>query len=290
MREYFYEAPESLDELLGLLQGLNDEEVKLLAGGTDFVPKLSKELDEIPKEQKPPLHIIYMGNTGNNEIKEDSDNVYIGALVTLTEIEESNLIKQHLPVLIQAMEETAGHTVRNVATIGGNIMNASPAADSITPLLVLDAQFVLAGIDGSRTIAAKDFFTGPGSTVIDDKEVLTTIIIKKGKGKAAFKKLGRRKAETLSVVNAAAYIEMDNGICKAARLALGAVAPTAVRCYQTESKLVGKPVKPELIKEICSGVVEEINPIDDIRATAWYRKQVAPVMLERAINQACSEE
>ncbi len=290
MREYFYEAPESLDELLSLLQGLNNAEVKLLAGGTDFVPRLSKELDEIPKKQKPPMHIIYLGNTGNNEIKEDSDNIYVGSLATLTGIEENNLIKQHFPVLTQAMKETAGHTVRNIATIGGNIMNASPAADSITPLLVLDAQFVLTGIEGSRTISAKDFFKGPGSTAIDKNEILTTIVIKKGKGKAAFKKLGRRKAETLSVVNAAAYIEIENGIFKAARLALGAVAPTAVRCYKAESKLIGKPVNPDLIKEICSGVVEEINPIDDIRSTAWYRKQVAPVMLERAINQACSEE
>ena len=290
MREYFYHSPESLDELLKSLEGLKGQEVSLVAGGTDFVPRLSKELNEIPLVEKSPLHIVYLGNMGYQDVKYMDNIITIGALCSLSNIKNNSIIKEKLPVLVDTLSQLAGISIRNIATIGGNIMNASPAADCIPTLLALDAEFELAGLEGKRIVSAKDFFVGPGKTVKKDGEVLINILIKEPNGHAAFKKIGRRKAETLSVVNAAAYIEVENDICMCARFAVGAAAPTTVRCYETEKLLVGKKLTSELVCEASKKVIDEISPIDDIRTSAYYRKRVAPVILSRAIIAACNME
>lgn len=288
MREFCYHAPSSLNELFELSTAYPKDNIRYLAGGTDYVPKLNKMLDRIPTGDEPTTHLIYMGKLGFNDITEEDHEVRIGALTTLADILEDRSIHELYPVLYQGITELAGFTVRSIATIGGNLCNASPAADTATPLLVLDAQMVILGREGERVIPIIDFFKGPGVTILNKDEILKEIIIRKQPGKSAFMKLGRRKAETLSIVNAAAYVEIEEGVFKEVRCAAGAVAPTPVRCYQLENELVGKEVSIEVVEAAAKNrMADDIHPIDDLRASAWYRHRVAPVIMKRAILKAC---
>lgn len=289
MRSYFYESPASFDELFAIVKDTSNE-VKFLAGGSDFVPRLSFELNQIPKEGKRDLMIVSLASMGLDSITETNNEVRIGSTATFTDIKENDIIKRNFPVLIETINELAGVSVRNIATIGGNVMNASPAADIVPTIMVLGAVFVLKGVNGEREVDSKDFFTGPGKTVAGNQEVLKEIIIKKQKGFSSFIKLGRRKAETLSVVNASAYIEKENNICTAARISVGSVAPTVLRCKDVEDALIGKELTKENMKVASLKVLDAISPIDDIRATAWYRNKVAPVIVRRAIESAADAE
>lgn len=289
MRSYFYESPDSFEKLFEILKNTSMN-VKFLAGGSDFVPRLSLEREQIPKENQNDLLIINLSDLKLNLITESDDEITIGATATLSDIIKNDIIKREFPVLAETIKEIAGFSVRSIATIGGNIMNASPAADSVPVLMVLDAEFVLKGPKGLKRVNSKDFFTGPGKTIAKENEVLTEVVIKKQKGNSSFEKLGRRKAETLSIVNAAVYIEKENNICKVARIAVGSVAPTVLRCTDIEQYLEGKELTDENIKHAVEKVVEAICPIDDIRASAWYRNKVAPVIVRRAIEAAISVE
>ena len=292
MRDYYYNSPASFEELFQIIDNNvgKSSEIKFLAGGTDLVPRISLEREAIPRMDQKALNIVSLGKLGLDSITEDEKEIRIGALCTFTDINNNEVVRKELPALLDAMKEIAGITVRNSATLGGNIMNASPAADSVPVLMALGAKFALKGPAGTRTIAVENFFTGPGKTAADSSEVLTEIIIEKQKGKASFRKLGRRKAETLSVVNAAAYVEADQKICKTVRVSIGSVAPTVVRCKAVEQALMGKELTKETIKTASEAVLTEINPINDIRATAWYRNKVAPVMVRRAIEEALGIE
>lgn len=288
MKNYDYSSPASFEELFAII-AKNDNsknEIKFLAGGTDLVPKISLEREQAPKAGEKDLNVVYLGRLGLDSVTENGTEVRIGALCTFTELENNEIVKKSAPVLLEAIKEIAGITVRNSATLGGNIMNASPAADSVPALIALDAKFVLKGPGGERTVAAADFFTGPGTTDADASEVLTEIVVPKQAGKAAFKKLGRRKAETLSIVNAAAYVEAEGNTVRAVRVAIGSVAPTVVRCKAVEQALSGKAPTADAVKAASEAVLDEISPIDDIRATAWYRNKVAPVLVRRAIEAA----
>lgn len=290
MREYKYEAPQSLEELFKTAHKAKKDEIKFVAGGTDFVPRLNLELHTIPNGQKKPLQIIYLGYLGLDSITEENGTVSIGACCKLNDIMKNPIINERIPVLAETIRQMAGLTIRNTGTIGGNIMNASPAADSVPTLMVLDADFVLESEKGARTVKAAEFFTGPGKTAAKPDEILSKIKIKPEKGKAAFQKLGRRQAETLSVVNAAAYVEQEKGICENIRVAIGSVAPVVVRCRLVESDLSGKALTEDAIKAASESVVNEIKPIDDIRSSAWYRNRVAPVIISRAIKAAAGIE
>lgn len=217
---------------------------------------------------------------------ERDGEVIIGAMTTLTDVLHSGVVREKLPALCAAVDRMAGFSVRNTATLGGNIMNASPAADSLPPLMVMDAEFVLRGPDGERRVKVADFFSGPGRTVAKRDEILTAIAVRPGKGGAAFHKLGRRAAETLSVVNAAAYVEVKNGVCTAARVAVGSAAPTVKNCRMAASALEGQLLTADSAKAAAALVVEEIDPITDVRASDWYRRKVAPVAAARAILAA----
>lgn len=286
MRKYEYLAPNTLGEVFQAAAANGDKEVKLVAGCTDFMPRLNKELNQIPTGEKPDMLIVSLTKLGLDKIEDCGDSVKIGACCILNDLADNALIQKEFPVLCQAIAEIAGLTVRNTATLGGNIVNASPAADSVPALVALDAKFIVEGAAGVKEYEAEKFFVGPGKTVLEAGEVLTAIVIGKKAGKGCFKKLGRRKAETLSTVNAAAYVEAEGGVCKAVRVAIGAVAPTVVRCTEVEAALIGKELTAENIAAAAEKVLGQISPIDDIRASAWYRNKIAPVMVKRAIENA----
>ncbi len=284
MRKFSYASPGSLEEAIKIAAENSGKEVRFIAGGTDFNPKLHTELDEPPKEGMPDMVIVSLKKAGLDQIAEKDGEICIGACCTMNDLEESDQIRKEFPVLVQAIRQIAGYTIRNTCTLGGNIVNASPAADSVPALIVLGAKFKVCGSGGEKEYAAEDFFTGPGKTRLEAGEVLTEIVIPKGSGKGAFIKLGKRKAETLSTVNAAAYIEQENGKCTLARVAVGAAAPTVVKCTAVEQELAGKELTDEVICAAAEKAVEQISPIDDVRASAWYRRKVAPVVVRRVIQ------
>jgi len=282
MRNFFYASPESVEEALKIAREAEGKDVRFVAGGTDFNPKLHAELDAPPKEGAPDMLIVSLAKAGLDKIACEDGLVCIGACCTLNDVQEA--LGEKFPVLGQAIAQIAGYTIRNTGTLGGNIVNASPAADSVPALVALGACFKAAGPDGEKTWPADEFFTGPGATKLQKGEILTAIIILEGKGKGAFTKLGKRKAETLSTVNAAAYVEQEDGKCSVIRVAIGAVAPTVIKCKAVEEALLGKELTEENIAAAAAKVVDEICPIDDIRASAWYRKKVAPVVVRRVIQ------
>jgi CO/xanthine dehydrogenase FAD-binding subunit len=289
MREYEYHAPESFESLFELASA-DGVEVRFLAGGTDLIPRISAERNQIPYDRKPLMRIVYLGGLGFDKVMEEGERVTIGACCTLSSLLENEVVKTKLPALWEALTEMAGVTIRNTATIGGNIMNASPAADSVPPLLVLDAECTLRSASKERRIPLSEYFTGPGKTAAEPDEVLVSIAVKPGRGGSSFKKLGRRKAETLSVVNAAAYVELREGVCESARVAVGSAAPTVVRCPDVERALVGKKLDEGVVREASSLVTKAISPIDDVRSSAWYRVRVAPTLVARAVLGAAERK
>jgi CO/xanthine dehydrogenase FAD-binding subunit len=289
MREYEYHAPESFESLFNLVSA-DGVEVRFLAGGTDLMPRISAERHRIPYDKKPPMRIVYLGALGFDKVAEEGDRITIGACCTLSSLLENEVVKTKLPALHDALTEMAGVSIRNTATIGGNIMNASPAADSVPPLFVLDAECTLRSASGERRVPLPEYFTGPGRTVAKPDEVLVSIAVKPGSGGASFKKLGRRKAETLSVVSAAAYVELRDGVCASARVAVGSAAPTVVRCTEAERALAGKKIDEGTVREASALVAKAISPIDDIRSSAWYRARVAPTLVVRAVLAAAERK
>jgi carbon-monoxide dehydrogenase medium subunit len=184
----------------------------------------------------------------------------------------------------------AGVSIRNIATIGGNLCNASPAADTSTPLLALDAELTVLSRHGRRVIPIVDFFTGPGKTVLSSEEVLTQISIAVVPRAYTFIKIGQRKTETLAIISTAVSLIMADTICLQARIALGSVAPRPLRCPKAEEALIGQAITLDLCTRSARIAAEYASPIDDGRATAWYRRRMAPVLVKRALLKAVGIE
>ncbi len=288
MKDVMYFAPTEMSGALKLLDQYG-EKATILAGGTDLVPKINY------CDLKPDV-LVYIGGLGLDYIREDDGKLVIGAATPTAKIAASELVAKKASSLADAARQSGAVTVRNAATIGGNLGNASPAADLATTLLVLDAQLLLRSAKEDRSVALKDFFIGPGQTVLKPGELIVEVSVPLSKGKAVFLKLGRRKAMTLSVVNVAVHLEMDGKrrweklICQEARIALGSMAPTPLRCAKAEGLLKGQVLDKALIAQCAAEAVAESSPIDDQRATAWYRQQAGTVLVGRALAQAAGIE
>jgi CO/xanthine dehydrogenase FAD-binding subunit len=279
MRRFEFYSPKSLGEALRFLSE-KGERAKVIAGGTDLIPRLREGISRPDFV----LNVLEIGQL--NGIREADHALHVGATVTHTQIAESPALQRICPSLTQAAASIGGPLVRNRGTIGGNVVNASPAADLACALLALDAEAVLRSEKGSRTVALADFFTGPGQTVIKPNELLTEVAIRLTKGKGVFHKLGRRQAMSLSIVNVAIFLEMEGKICRNSRIALGSVAPTPIRCPQAEQMLMNKEADPELLSKCAVEAIRASKPIDDQRAKAWYRIEAGTVLLRRALAEA----
>jgi len=273
----FYKLPEieyirvsELDEALRLLS--RKEDVKVLAGGTDLV------VDMKIGRYRPKTVIDISGIKDLRYIVDEGDKVRIGALTRMQDIVESPVIREKLPVLAEAVSMLGSWQIRNMATVGGNLCNASPAADSAPPLLVHEARIKLASIEGTREIPITEFFTGPGMTVMRPHELLQEIIIPRKKGKSSFIKVSR-VAMDLAIASAATYVEVEDDVIKDVKIALGSVAPRPIRAIRCEAALIGRRVDEKVLREVASLVVNEISPIDDVRGTAWYRREVSKVLV-----------
>jgi len=277
-----YLAPTTLDEALSLLAE-HKGKARVIAGGTDFIPKLKR------RETGAPEYVIDLkGIPGLDKIKQDAGGLSLGALVTIGAVETSPQIQQKFAILAQAAQSMASPQVRNRGTIAGNICNAVPSADSAPPLLTLEAKLKLVSRKGTRTVGIEDFFTGPNQTALANEEILETIQLPAmpPNSTGVYLKLSPRRAMDLAIVGVAAVVTAQDGVCKDIRLALGAVAPTPLRAKKAEAVLKGQKFDDKLIEKAAKTAAGEAKPIDDHRASAEYRRDMVEVLVRRAIKQA----
>src|SRR5690348_3586216 len=266
---YQLTTPASLADALALL-GDEPGVWKPFAGGTDLMVLL--EAGKLP-------HRNYVNIWPLRELRgiEISDtHVTLGALTTYTDVQANETLRSEFPMLCQAASETGGLAIQNRGTLGGNIINASPAADSPPALLAYDAEIELVSSAGARWVPYHGFHTGYKQMQIGGDELLARIRLPRNVAGVMhyYRKVGTRKAQAISKVCLAATGRMNNGQIDDARIALGSVAPIVVRCVQTENALRRRTPDANTIAVACDTLVREISPIDDIRSTADYRLQV----------------
>jgi len=276
--ELKYHKPKTLQEALELMNEL--ENAKPIAGGTDLIIDLKTGRIKL----KNLVDISEIRELKKIELLEDE--IVIGASTTLQELIENKSLKNMVPALIEAIENMGSWQIRNVATIGGNICNASPAADTAPPLMILNSKLKVKSIDGERIIPIEKFFHGPRQTDLKSNEILTEIIIPKRSCEMGMKflKLGRRRAHTLSIVAVAVAVKMEDEIIRDIRISLNSVAPTPIRAYKTERELINSNINE--IEDKIKILNEEIKPISDIRASAEYRREMSIRLTIDAIKLA----
>ncbi|MGE5581809.1 MAG: FAD binding domain-containing protein [Bacillota bacterium] len=250
-----------------------------LAGGTDLLVKKRSWSGTLPRFEQP---VIYIGNVPEfKTIHVINDSILtIGAAVTLSEVLENQAIPE---ILKRAVAETASPAIRNAGTLGGNICNASPAADTLPPLYALGAAVLLANASGSRELPIFEFIKGPGLTVLKNDELLVAVNIPLVNYQVIhYQKVGTRKADGLSKVSFAGLAGIEGGTLQDLRIALGAVAPTVVRSREAENLLKGRKINElsGLVAEITEFYARLIRPIDDQRSSAAYRKMVSLCLIE----------
>ena len=284
IRPFDYWAAPGLAEALNELD-LHGADAKVIAGGTDLVLNLKKKTIL-------PRRVISLHNLDELDfVKSDDSRVRIGALTKHADLAANPFLKQHLPILCEAVGLIGSWQIRNVGTIGGNICNASPAADSAPPLLVLNAQLLVASKSAEKKIPLASFFTGPGETALESGQILKEIVIELPRQRSAgcYLKLRRRKAVDVSLVGVAFQAETgsDGNTLARVGIALGGVAPTPVRAPEAEAILVGLTLDEALTKvSDCAKIaVKAASPIDDVRASASYRRTIVDVFVHQCAQK-----
>ncbi len=282
MIEYDYEKPESLEEVFSLLKKYG-KKAALIAGGTDVMVKIRNT------KKAPEVLISLVGIKELRYIKKNG-GYHIGALTTHRMLEQSPLVKAELTALQEGASRIGSVQIRNVATIGGNICNAAPSADTAGPLLVLDAKVILEGPEGRRSVPLSEFFTGTYKTARKQDEVLVEFEIP-GKMEhfgSAYWKHSRRKAMNLPLLGIAVSLNLDGDTISDARIALTVAAPTPVRAYNAEEFLKGKPLTDEVLREAgkISASPECCSLRDSLRGLAWHRKEIIEVYVVRMARLA----
>jgi CO/xanthine dehydrogenase FAD-binding subunit len=284
--KFNYLSPSTLDEALSLLTR-HKGKARVIAGGTDFVPKLKR------REIGAPGYIIDLkAIPGLDNIEYDASGLSLGALVTIGAVETSAIIGEKFGILAQAARSMASPQVRNRGTMAGNICNAVPSADSAPALLTVGAKLKLISRKGERTVGIEEFFTGPSQTALADDEILQEIHIPHPppNSRGVYLKLTPRRAMDLAIVGVAAVVTPQDGVCKDIRIALGAVAPTPIRAKKAEAILKGQKFDDELIEKAARAAAGQSRPIDDHRASADYRRDMVEVLVKRAIKQAIGSQ
>jgi CO/xanthine dehydrogenase FAD-binding subunit len=276
-----YLRPTTLDEAL---QALAVEAAPVLSGGTDFFPALG--------DRPPPMRLLDISNLSElSGITVADDEVRLGGRTTWSEIVAAPL-PPCFDALKAAAREVGSIQIQNLGTLAGNLCNASPAADGVPPLLILDAEVELASRSGTRREPLQNFVQGNRVTVRRPDELLTAVIVPRAveAGRSAFVKLGARRFLVISVAMAAAVVVADEaGLVRAARIAVGSCSVVARRLPGLERALIGKPARPGLGRAVLPEHGAPLSPIDDIRATAAYRRDAALVLVRRAL-EACVAE
>ncbi|MBC8375341.1 MAG: FAD binding domain-containing protein [FCB group bacterium] len=270
-----FHQPTSIREFIELSSNLSDQFTTLLAGGTDLLPRYERG-------QVMPDHLIDLKKLSDlYHINIKDEAVQIGALTSIQVIQEQPLIQAEFTALHMAAHDFAGAQIRHRGTLGGNIVNASPAGDLLPALYAFDALLTLIGPEGERQLPVQEFILGPGKTVLKQSEILVSATLKRNGYKSAFQKVGLRQSMAISVANMAFVYSGQQGAFDYLKIACGAVAPTVVTLDKLASTILDKTSKPQDWPLL---IEADISPIDDIRATAKYRKQVVINLVQAFLN------
>jgi len=277
-----YFAPQKIEKALEILSRYR-EEIKVIAGGTDLLIQYYDRLYEVG------TWLDLKNIKELKEIKIHQNQMEIGAMVTHTQLEKSEDIKKYFPILSQAAADIGSPQIRNRGTIGGNIINASPAGDLLAPLMAYDAQFKLLSVQKEALISAEEFFIGPKKTILEPAQLLTGIILPLPSERTfgCWIKIGKRKALIIATITLALVVEMaeDNKTVKDVRTCLGSVAPTPIEVKEVREKMIGKNFSQLDFNQLGQIVEDKIFPIDDIRGTREYRKDVAKNIMINALEE-----
>lgn len=286
MRKFTHLKPKTLEEAISLLGQYNGR-AKIIAGGTELVNRMKEKL----MTPEYVIDITYI--PGLDKIEYDAKSgLKIGALCPLIDIECSSFVKEKYDAFVRAVHTIGSVQVRNLGTIGGNLCNASPSADSAPILIGLDARARIFGSGGERVVEIKDFFIGPGQTELKPSEILVGIEIPNPppRSAAVYMKQSPRRAMDLAVVGVAVVLSLaPNGSLADIRIVLGAVAPTPIRAVKAEALIRGKKLDGELIRKAARVASEEAEPISDVRSSKEYRKDMVEVLTERALQQTLEQ-
>lgn len=281
-----YLAPRSIDEALQAMAGGT---ATLFCGGTDLSPQTESGVRRYGATL---LNLRRIEGLGG--IQTEGNEIRIGATTTVSEIRRNAALAGIAPVLVEAAEHFASEQIRNAASVGGNLCNASPAGDLSPPLLVLDASVELAcwhdGAVQTRRVPLERFFLAPGKTVKRAEELLTAVVFDRPAGDfvARFRKSGPRPALEISTVSVALGARVAAGRLSQVRVAMGSVAPTPLRARHVEAALEGKPIHASAVASTIAAAVDaaaqDAKPIDDVRASAWYRSHLVRVFVEEVLH------
>jgi len=271
----------TIEEVLQALSK-NGGHARVVAGGTDLILELERG---VRKGIETLIDVTRIPNLDHITIDEDNI-IHLGPLVTHNHCVESRLIRARAYPLARAAWEVGAPQIRNRGTIAGNLITASPANDTITPLMALDASVTLQSIKGTRRVALKDFYTGVRKTVMQSDEMLVDISFPamETTARGTFIKLALRRAQAISIIDVALILNMEADSVKSASIALGAVAPTIIRAGEAEQYLVGKTLRNEVMEEAARLTMTSCKPIDDIRSSAAYRSEMVRVCTLRALK------
>jgi CO/xanthine dehydrogenase FAD-binding subunit len=252
---------------------------RILAGGTDLMVQINLR-------RLSPAALIYLGACNLAYVEDRGDALAVGATTTFATIVRSPAAQRQAPLLVQAACKIGSPAIRNAATIGGNLANASPAADAAVVLLALGATCKLVTARGERMVEAARFFTGPGQTDLQPGELLAEIIIpaQRPDDRTLYRKIGARQADACAIVSVAMALHAPGGTCTRARIALGSVAPVPLLAEQASSLLLGQRLADgDLIERVACAASEATRPIDDGRATAWYRRKASAALVRAGL-------
>lgn len=272
-----YKRPETIAEALKLLK---TGKFEIIAGGTDVIPQM---------RHTQPRQLLDISKLQLNFIKENDSTIEIGAAVTHTQLHTNPLIQQYLPLLSTACGLVGSWQIRNRGTVGGNIVNASPCADSAPPLLIYNAKVVLLSGQGQRSVNLSEFIKKPYITDITSKELLHSLVCQKADLNAghSFIKLGRRQAVNISRMTVAVSLVKDEtGKIKNARIAVGSVFPTPARVAELENKLQGQAISAGLVNEVADLAADLMIKASGVRWSTPYKKPVLIGLMQRALINA----
>jgi CO/xanthine dehydrogenase FAD-binding subunit len=272
-----YLLPQSLEEAVGLLAEYEGD-LLMMGGGTLAMPLINHGITA-------PETVMGLRQAGLDYVRHDNGALAIGATTTLSEMREN----QAIPMLQEAAANTAAWTIRNMATVGGNLFAPPPAGDFAVALLALDAQLKLVGPAGQRLVPLADFYTGFLSNVMKPNELLAEVVVPLPQGKTAYAKFGRKQANTPAVVTVAAHLVFESGRVHEARLALNAVGPHPMRAETAESILKGSPLNEAKIDAAAKAAAKASRPESDALASAWYRRKMVNVQVNRVLTRIAEE-
>ncbi len=285
MLHFDYVEPATLEEAAS---ALSDHAVtaRIIAGGTDVLVQIKQgklAVDRLVSLTKIP---------GLRPIRCDADWVTIGAMTTIREIETSDFIRQSVPILFDAVERLGSVQIRNVATLGGNICNAAPSADTIPALLALKAEVIYWNSGQMKRHKLDEFFVGPGETVLNHGDIVTSIRFEKPhpRSAGAYLKFSRRKGMDLPLLGIAVHVQTDESLsrCEDVTIALGVAAPTPIRLMGVEKVLKGERITEKILAHAAVLASEEAKPRDSFRCSAAYRRAMIKNLLPEVINSALS--